>query len=401
MAIKHKLPLDGITVLDFGQVYQGPYASFLLAKAGAKVIKIEPPRGEPLRLRAAVGKGASLPFAMLNQNKRGITLNLKKQRGRELLLEMVKRADVLLENFSPGALDRLGVGWSVLHEVNPLLIYASATGYGLSGPDRDNLAMDLTVQAASGIMSVTGYPDSPPVKAGPAVVDFLGASALFGGIMLALYERHTTGIGRLVEVAMIETVYPSLASSLGLNYDSQGKIPMQTGNRHNGLSICPYNVYPTRDGYVAINCVTEEHWRQLTVAMGRSDLTEHPDYATHALRSSRMDHVDETVSSWTRVLTKAEVFAAMRQCRVPSAIVRNVAEVMMDAHMHSRGMLEWIDHHELGQIVLQGTPIRLHGLERLPVVDSPDIGQHNAEIYGEWLGYSSEEIDQLRREAVI
>jgi len=148
-------PLSDVTVLDFGQIFQGPYASFLLAKAGAFVIKIEPPRGEPGRRRAEPGKSATLPFAMLNQNKHAITLNLKHERGRALLFEMAERADVLLENFSPGTMDDLGVGWSRLHELNPRLIYASGTGFGISGPDRDNLAMDMTIQAASGIMSVT------------------------------------------------------------------------------------------------------------------------------------------------------------------------------------------------------------------------------------------------------
>src|SRR5215469_4798100 len=153
------LPLAGVTVIDFGQIFQGPYATLLLAKAGADVIKIEPPHGEPLRRRAQPGKSATLPFAMLNQNKRGVTLNLKHPRGRELLFAMVRRADVLLENFSPGTMDDLGVGYAVLREINPRLIYATGTGFGISGPDRDNLAMDLTIQAASGIMSVTGAPD--------------------------------------------------------------------------------------------------------------------------------------------------------------------------------------------------------------------------------------------------
>src|SRR5215471_633465 len=163
-------PLSDVTVIDFGQIFQGPYASLLLAKAGAFVIKIEPRAGEPGRRRAESGKSATLPFAMLNQNKHAITLNLKHERGRELLFRMVKKADVLLENFAPGVMDRLGVGWSVLHEINPRLVYASGTGYGLSGPDRDNLAMDLTIQAVGGLISVTGFPDGPPVKSGPAVV---------------------------------------------------------------------------------------------------------------------------------------------------------------------------------------------------------------------------------------
>jgi len=338
---------------------------------------------------------------MLNQNKRGITLNLKADKGRKILFELVRKADILLENFSPGALDRLGVGWSVLHEINPRLIYASATGYGLSGPDRDNLAMDLTIQAASGVMSVTGFSDTPPVKAGPAVADFLGATTLFGGIMLALYERFNTGIGRLVEVAMIEAVYPSLASSLGLHLDSGGETPERTGNRHNGLSICPYNVYQTNDGYIAINCVTEEHWQKLLIAMDMLDLKLSPEFATHKSRSKIMNRVDKIIQSWTLPQTKAKVFEITRKHRIPSAVVRDVADIMTDAHMHNRGMLSWVQHHELGKVVLPSSPIRLHGINQPESFDSPDIGQHNNEIYGGLLGYSDNEIEQLHIDGVI
>jgi CoA:oxalate CoA-transferase len=192
-------PLAGVTVLDFGQVYQGPYATLLMAQAGADVIKIEPPQGEPLRRRVPPGKSTTFPIAMLNSNKRAITLNLKHERGRALLFRMVEKGDVLLENFAPGVMDRLGVGWNVVHEINPRLIYASGSGYGLSGPDRDNLAMDLTIQAVSGLISTTGFADGPPVKAGPAVVDFLSGIHLYAAVVTALFEREQTGQGRLVE----------------------------------------------------------------------------------------------------------------------------------------------------------------------------------------------------------
>jgi CoA:oxalate CoA-transferase len=242
-------PLAGVTVLDFGQVYQGPYATLLMAQAGADVIKIEPLQGEPLRRRAPPGKSTTFPIAMLNSNKRAITLNLKHERGRALLFRMVEKGDVLLENFAPGVMDRLGVGWSVLHEINPRLIYASGSGYGLSGPDRDNLAMDLTIQAVSGLISTTGFADGPPVKAGPAVVDFLSGIHLYAAVVTALFEREQTGHGRLVEVAMQEAAYTTLTSPLHAYHDT-GQVPSRTGNASHGR--VPLNVYPTRDGYVAI-----------------------------------------------------------------------------------------------------------------------------------------------------
>jgi len=394
-------PLSGVTVIDLGQIYQGPYATLLMAKAGANVIKVEPLTGEPARLRAAVGKGASLPVAMLNSNKRAVTLNLKSERGRELLKAMARRADVLLENFAPGVMDRLGVGWSVLHEINPRLIYASGSGYGLSGPDRDSLAMDLTVQAVSGIMSVTGFPDGPPLKAGPAIVDFLSGIHLYAATVTALFERERTGVGRLVEVAMQEAVYPTLASNLGMHYNSGGQVPPRTGNRHGGLAIAPYNVFPARDGHIALICVVEDHWTALLDAMGREDLKSDPRFTTNAKRVENLAETDAVVTEWTSRLGKAEIFAAARKHRIPSAPVRDLIEVMNDPHMHERGMLEWIDHPELGRIVVPTSPLRYHGADKVPTVPSPDLGQDNAAIYGDWLGLSAEELAELTRDGVI
>jgi CoA:oxalate CoA-transferase len=394
------LPLAGITVIDFGQIFQGPYATLLLAKAGADVIKIEPPHGEPLRRRAAPGKSATLPFAMLNQNKRAVTLNLKHPRGRDLLFDMVRRADVLLENFSPGTMDDLGVGYAVLKEINPRLIYATGTGFGISGPDRDNLAMDLTIQAASGIMSVTGAPDGPPMKAGPTLVDFMGGIHLYGAIMTALFEREKSGQGRLVEVAMQETVYSSLAASFEY-YHRTGNPPPRAGNRQAGLSSTPYNVYPCNDGHVAIHVVTEGHWTNLIKAMGRTDLADDPRFKTNADRVAHMDETDAVVSDWTRTLGKMEVFARLKAGRVPCAPVRTAPEVMNDPHMHERGMLRRVEHPELGEIVVPTNPLRLHGLPQPPLIPSPKPGQHNAEIYGDWLGLGADAVAALKAEGVI
>src|SRR3954467_2867184 len=399
-----RLPLAGLVVIDFGQIFQGPYATFLLAKGGADVIKVEPLHGEPLRRRALPGKSATLPFAMLNQNKRAVTLNLKHPRGRELLFEMVRRADVLLENFSPGTMDDLGVGWWGLGEVNPRLIYATGTGFGISGPDRDNLAMDLTIQAASGIMSVTGAPDGPPMKAGPTLVDYMGGIHLYGAILTALYDRdrsgEASGEGRLVEVAMQETVYSSLAATFEYSHRT-GDPPPPAGNRQAALSSTPYNVYPCADGWAAIHVVTEGHWKNLIKAMGREELGDDPRFRTNADRVSHMDETDALVSEWSRTLPKMEIFARLKAGRVPCAPVRTAPEVMHDPHMHERGMLEEIDHPELGPITVPTTPLRLHGLGKAPAGPSPRVGEHNNEIYGGWLGLSEAELKLLKQEGVI
>ena len=395
-------PLAGITVLDFGQIYQGPYATFLMAKAGANVIKIEPPGGEPLRRRVlATGEGdTTLPMAMLNANKRAITLNLKTDRGRALLRELVSRADVLLENFSPGTMDDLGVGYEVLRAVNPRLVYATGTGFGISGPDRDNLAMDFTIQAASGIMSVTGQPDGPPTKAGPTLVDFMGGIHLYAAVMTALFQRDHTGEGQMVEVAMQEAVYSSLAASYDYNFRT-GKIPPRAGNRQAGLSSAPYNTFPTTDGHVAVHVVTEGHWTNLLKAMGREDLNDDPRFKTNPDRTKHMAETEAVVSAWTSTMDKMSVVAAAKRYKIPCAPVRNAIEVMNDAHMHERGMLERIEHPSLGPIVVPNSPLRLHGADKVPTAPSPRLGQHNDTIYGDWLGLGPEGVAELRRDGVI
>jgi crotonobetainyl-CoA:carnitine CoA-transferase CaiB-like acyl-CoA transferase len=313
---------------------------------------------------------------------------------------MVKRADVLLENFSPGTMDDLGVGWSVLREVNPRLVYATGTGFGISGPDRDTLAMDLTIQAASGIMSVTGAPDGPPMKAGPTLVDFMGGIHLYAAVVTALYQRQASGEGRLVEVAMQETVYSSLAASFEY-YHRTGRPPPRTGNRQAGLSTAPYNVYPAADGHVAIHIVTEGHWKNLLKAMGREDLADDPRFATNADRIAHMDETDALVGAWTRTLPKMELFARAKALRVPCAPVRTAPEVMHDPHMHARGMLEHVDHPELGDIVVPTTPLRLHGLPPVASRASRRIGEDNEAVYGGWLGLGAAEIAAFKAEGAI
>lgn len=394
-------PLDGITVIDLTQIYQGPYATFLMAKAGATVIKVEPILGEPSRIRAKVSGGASLPMAMLNVNKMGVTLNLKTAKGKELLKRLILDADILVENFTPGVMDRLGLGWEVLHKINHKLIYGSGTGFGLSGPDKDNQAMDVTIQAASGAMSVTGYPDGPPLRSGSSFIDFLSGVHLYAGIITALFERTRTGVGRLVEVSMQETAYPTLASNIGLVYRSKGKIPQRVGNRHGGLALAPYNVYEAKDGHIAIVCATEGHWVKILKSMNREDLIHDERFSTNKVRVENIKRTDDFVEEWTRSITRNELFKLSKEFGFPAAPVRDLIEVMNDPHMHERGQLEWFDDPDLGRIVLPASPLIIHGAERVKTVASPSLGQHNQEIYGGKLGLSEEEIQALKAEGVI
>lgn len=384
-ASRLKLPLDGVTVIDLGQIYNGPYATFLMARAGANVIKIEPPEGEKMRRRGAVG-GAMLPFAMLNSNKHFVTLNLKSAEGVELLQKMVAKADVLLENFAPGTMDRLGVGYDVLCKINPKLVYAAGTGYGSFGPNRNMLAMDLTVQAMSGVMASTGFPDRPPVKAGPALCDFFAGVHLYGAVVTALFRRERTGQGSLVEVSMIESVYPSLSSTLGLYYGSHGQNPPRTGNRHGGMAEAPYNVYTCSDGYVALLCVSDKHWESLLSLMGRLDLLKDSKFIDLQARVDNIDELDAMIEAWTERQSKDELVSVLTQARIPCAPVREIDEVINDPHMHARGTLKRMDHPELGSVVLPTGPMIYADTETLPLSPSKTLGADNKTVYRDWLG---------------
>jgi crotonobetainyl-CoA:carnitine CoA-transferase CaiB-like acyl-CoA transferase len=338
---------------------------------------------------------------MLNSNKQFVTLNLKRARGRELLTEMVRRSDVLVENFAPGTLDRLELGFEVLRAINPRLIYASGSGYGLTGPHRDYPAMDLTVQAMTGVMSVTGFPEQPPVKSGPALCDFLGGVHLYAALVTALFDRERTGAGRRVEVSMQEAVFPSLASNLGRLAAGASGAPLRTGNRHGGLAEAPYNVYPTADGFIAILCVGEHHWDALLAAMRRDELRGDPRFATLAARVENMDAVDALVGEFTRTRDKQALFELLVGLKVPCAPVRELAEVVSDPHLHARRAVETIDHPLYGRMTLPNSPLRFDGLPPPPIEPSRSLGADNAGVYGEWLGVDAEELGRLEREEVI
>lgn len=393
-------PLEGITVLDLGQVYQGPYCGFLLALAGARVIKIEPPGGDSVRNRSDAPNGVSLSFAMLNSNKEGMTLDLKTEAGREILLALAEHADVLLENFAPGVMEKLGLGPEPLQLRNPRLIYASGSGYGSTGPYRDVLAMDLTIQAIGGIMSVTGFADGPPVKAGAAVSDFLGGAHLYGAVLTALMSRERTGKGCVVETAMFDMCYHPLASNLSMLHKQKQQIP-RTGNRHGGLSVVPYNVYPASDGYVAIICVKDNHWRTLTRAMGRPELGTDLRYASNQARADAIDEVDKLVAAWTQLHPKEDIFQISQRERFPAAPVRDLLELSRDPHLHQRGALQDMEHPVLGSVALPHSPIRFRDLPRMPLKPSPALGQDNAGVLADLLNLTEGRIESLAEQGAF
>jgi len=391
------LPLNGVRVIDLTQIYQGPYATFLMAMGGAEVIKVEPFGGE--RTRRGGGDATPLAFAMLNSNKKSVTLDLKQPRGRELLLAMVEKADVLTENFAPGTMDRLGIGWDALRAANPRLIYGSANGYGSFGPDWDQLAMDHTVQAASGIMNSTGEAGGPPARAGGQVCDFMGGIHFYSAIVTALLGRHQTGIGTRVESAMIEAIYFNLSSEYS-SYHRTGEIPPRRGDKSAGQTA-PYGRYECADGWIALICVSEPQWHSLLKLLGRDDLKDDPAYDGPVNRSAREDEINEMIGAWTRTQSRDEAFAALRAARLPVAPVRDLAEVMADRHLHARGMLHDMTHPYMGEIVLPGSPLRLFEYERLTPEFFPEIGADTANVLSGLLGLEQAEIDALAAAGVV
>lgn len=396
----HPFPLSDVTVLDLGQIYNGPYAGFLMAQAGARVIKLEPPaEGEALRARGPASAPA-YAFAMLNTNKEGITLNLKDPRGKAMLKDLVRQADVLIENFSVGTLERLDLGADTLRTLNPRLIYAQGSGFGRTGPFAHHRGMDPTIQAVSGIMSVNGEHGGGPLKVGAVICDFMSGIHLFGAIMLALYQRGHTGEGVVVDVAMQESVFPTLSTMLG-TYLLNGELPPRRGNRHANLERHPYYAYEASDGHVWIMCMSNEHWDALLRAMARTDLIGDARYRDHAGRIARMDEVDRLVEDWTKTHPRGELVEKIQREGGLAASVRNVAEVLEDTQMLARGALEPTNNPWVGQVNMGRTPLRFEGEALPPLTGTPMLGEHNARIYGEFLGLEEAELDALKSDGVI
>jgi crotonobetainyl-CoA:carnitine CoA-transferase CaiB-like acyl-CoA transferase len=393
--------LAGVRVLDLGKIYNGPYCSLLLAHLGADVVKIEPPGGETLRYRAEPGTETH-EFLMLNSNKRSLVLDLKRPEGREVLRDLVHEADVLIENFARDAMERMGLGYDTLATINPRLVYGSGKGYGRYGPYADMAAMDITVQAMSGVIASTGFPDGPPVKAGPAFMDFLGGIHLFSGVLAALLQRATTGRGQLVDVSMHDSVFPTLASAIGGIFNRvREDIPERTGNRHSGLAVAPYGVYPTSDGHIALFCVTEGHWKALLTAMEREDLLEDARFGSTHLRAGHLEEVDAQVSAWTVLHEKWDLVRTLEGCGVPCAPVQTVHEVVDDTHLKERGMIRYVDHPRLGRVPVVGNPLQLTDSPLTEVRPAPTLGKDSDEVLRELAGYDADRICALRSARVI
>jgi len=392
------LPLSGYRVIEIAQIYAGPYCGLQLAHFGAEVIKIEPPgSGEFLRKRPPAKHGANYGFLMLNAGKKSVSLNLKDPRGREILFRLLADADVVLENYAPGALESLGLGYDDLAARFPRLVYASSKGYGPDSRFAQLGAMDFTIQAASGIISMTGYEDRPGVRVTAALIDTSTGMHLAAGILAALLERERTGRGRKVEVAMLDVCMPAINGAIGVVQD--GYKIRRLGNRHS--TACPCNTYPCEDGEIWIYCLTEAHWRQLARLMGREELLANPEYKDHQARYKIVDRMDAMVGEWSKTQRRDDLVRLLIANSIPCAPVREIAEVAADPELPARHVIRDGTIAEHDDIKVLGSAIKMSGLrgdEIAPHV--PELGEDTNEVL-QRLGVSAAELDALHRDGVI
>ena len=392
------LPLQGYCVIELAQIYAGPYCGLQLAHFGAEVIKIEPPgSGELLRSRPPAKHGTNYGFLMLNPGKKSVSLNLKDPRGRDILFRLLADSDVLLENYAPEALERLGLGYDDLATRFPRLVYASSKGYGRDSRFAQLGAMDFTIQAASGIISMTGYDDRPGVRVSAALIDTSTGMHLAAGILAALLERERTGRGRKVEVAMLDVCMPAINGALGVVQD--GFNVRRLGNRH--PTTCPCNTYPCADGEIWIYCLTEVNWHQLARLMSRGELITHPDYKDHRSRFKLVDQIDAIVGKWSSTQKRDDLVRLLLDNKIPCAPVREIDEVAADAELTERHVVRNGTIADYEDIKVLGSAIKMSGLrgDEIPP-HVPDLGEHTTEVL-QRLGISKDELEELRRDGVV
>jgi CoA:oxalate CoA-transferase len=407
-------PLAGLTVLDLTHALAGPFATFLLAGLGARVIKIENPGApDPCRQNPPYlgERGVSLcrtsegdvSVSALNRlrGKYGVTLNLKEPRGPEIFSDLVRLADIVVENFSPGTVDRLGIGHSVARTINPRVIYCSISGFGATKTNGSGKAMDSIIQALSGLMMTSGSPADPPVRVGVPVADLL--APVFGviGILAALRQREITGAGQQVDVSMLG-VLTSLVAAEPFDLLEACGLPQRTGRMVPRLT--PFGIYQSADSHVAICAPSEQFARGVFAAIG------HPEFETDlrfATRDARVAHVDELnahIEAFTRTVPTAELVPLLERHGVPAAEVRSPAEAVRDPRVRARGETVPLDHPQFGRVadvIGMGVPITFSEAKAPSLRPAPFVGQDNALVYGEWLGYGQAAVEKLQADGVI
>lgn len=392
--------LEGIMVLDLTRVLAGPFCTMMLADLGATVIKIEEAgKGADERHMGPFCNGESAYYMNLNRNKKGLSLNLKAPKGKEILKDLVKQADIVVENYRPGTMDKLGLGYDVLKKVNPALIYAAASGFGQYGPYAKRPGYDIISQAMSGLMSTTGWPGGPPTRSGTAMGDVLGGLSTAIGILAALQNRQHTGLGQMVDVALVDAAVASL-EIINMIYLTEGRLPERIGNRYE--SVYPYDSFQAKDDLVIIGGGNDKLWTLFCQIIGRSELADHPDYQLTRDRVKNHRAVKEIVEDWTKSRTVKEIVDTLLKVGIPAAPIYNIKEVVEDEHIaKAREMFVEVKHPKAGKVTITGSHIKLSATNTSIRTPSPSLGEHNEELLGGLLGLSKEEIKKLADEGVL
>jgi formyl-CoA transferase len=400
--------LEGVRVVDFTQFEAGPSCTEALAWLGAEVVKIENPKiGDPgRRLRPGQPDDDPWYFHQFNANKKSVTLNLKAPRGLEIVKELLKKADVTVENMAPGTIERLGLGYDVVRELNPGIIYCQVKGFGAGSPYEKNLAFDMIAQAAGGPTSVTGYGDRPPVKPGPSFGDTGTGMLMAISILAALRKRDRTGKGQRLQVAMQDAMIHYMRVPFSRTQLS-GQAQLRGGSdRSQPGGLVPSALYPCKPGgpndyvYIFTSRANPEHWTRLLKAIGRDDLVGDKRYDTNQARSGRAAEVDEIIAAWTRQHSKEEAMRIIGEAGVPAGAVFDTLELMNDPSLSARGIMQDVEHPTTGKYKMPAWPVRFDGAPPR-VKPSPLLGQHNAEVLGGWLGISAAEVEALRAEGIV
>ncbi|OZF42604.1 CaiB/BaiF CoA-transferase family protein [Rhodococcus sp. 14-2470-1a] len=398
--------LAGVVVIDLTRVVAGPYCSQILADLGATVIKVESPhdpdytRGFPPFLGQDDGDKFSAFYGQFNRGKLGFTIDLSKEDGKRVLSDLVKKADVLVENFRPGTMDKLGVGWEVLRKVNPRLVYTAISGYGQTGPLSRRPAYDNTAQASGGLWSMNGFPDRPAVRVGTIIGDLSATLFASAGTLAALRHAERTGQGQLVDVAQTDSVM-ALTEAAVINYTVDGQIAERLGNEHSFVK--PYDLYPCKDGYVFFGGYTDKFWRITCELFNDAEAANDPSIATMNQRFERETYetkVRPRLLKWFADYTKAELDDLAGE-HVPLTPVKNIAEVVEAEQTKAREMVVSADYGDLGTLEMFGQPIKLSETPANPGRRANLVGEHTDAVLQRLLGYSEEEITELRRSGAI
>ncbi|MEX0814490.1 MAG: CoA transferase [Dongiaceae bacterium] len=377
--------LDGVRVLDFTRVLSGPYCTALIADLGADVVKVESPDGDDYRHIGPFVAGESALFATVNRGKRSIVLDLKAARSRRIALALARRADIVVENFRPGVMAKLGLGWPDLSAINPRLVYVSISGFGQTGPNTARPAYDIVVQAMSGLMSITGVPDGPPTMVGEAIGDVAAGLFAAWGCMVALFDRERTGEGRHVDVAMFDALLAMMPTP-ACRHLAAGEQPERVGNRH-PLSA-PFGVYRARDGYFTVAVLNEKLFAIFAEVVGRSELTGDPQFASDALRRANEPALAAAIEGWAGALSVAETVAALTSAGIPASPIASIAQAWASEQAEQRTLSSIVTHRTMGAVRLPEQPVHFGDSPRGGRRPAPSLNEHEAEILAEldWEG---------------